>query len=339
MRVGIRLEAAATPRRALGCGGAIGAGVLDPAAPPVAIYGAGLEGDAVVLGAWQRAADAVRLDEAAAAGVDVLRRTTGGPTVVAGAGIVYVALALRTASTLLECPPDRVLNRNVRGALVGLSRGGVATMYGGREFLAVGGRPVALVAWDRGVEGRVLVEMFIASERPFSPPDALDGYSPRTTPRLLGKQPTTLAEVWRRAPTALEILGHVVDGYVSAYGLEAQALSRATVTAAAIDPIELADESSLRWSTPREIPIGLASAGIALGPGSRITGARLAGDFFQDRIAPDALSHALAGQAPSRDVLAAALRGVYAPGRAVIEGVRGLDALADALADAAALNP
>ena len=336
MRVAIGLEAAVAPGQALARGAAAGASVLDPGGPPVALYGAGLEGDAVIAGAWQRVSEAIRTDAARTHGVEILRRTTGGPAVAAGTGIVYVALALRTAGALLECPPDRVLNRNVRGALVGLSRGGVPVMYGGREFLSAGGRPVALVGWDRSAEGRVLVEMFVASARTFTPTDALDGYAPRRVPRMLGKEPTALRDLWQRTPSALDVLGHVVDGYVSSYGLTTEDLARTVAPAETLaSPLDEAADASLCWSTSREIPVGLASAGVALDARAHVVAARLAGDFFQDRAAPDALSLALVGHAPSRALFAAALASTFAPGRAVIEGVHGLDALADALAEAA----
>src|ERR1700712_317353 len=110
------IETDVDPARALLLGAALGHDLT--AERPLALYGATLPG----------------VSEAP------LRRQTGGATVRVGAGISYVALALRDRSTLMACPPGRLLNRNVRGVLQGLRLTGVATNYFGRDFLSLGAR-------------------------------------------------------------------------------------------------------------------------------------------------------------------------------------------------------
>src|SRR5262245_33240 len=102
---------------ALARGHELAAGVS--AEQPVALYLAPLELAAVVLGAYQHAAHALRSEALAALALPVLRRRSGGSAVWAGEGLLYVAIGLHDASALMSCPPGRILNRNVRGLLAG----------------------------------------------------------------------------------------------------------------------------------------------------------------------------------------------------------------------------
>src|SRR5690606_8458247 len=95
-------------RDALALGRAAYARVRDPGEPCAWLVCVPCEGDELVRGRWQRSA------------APALRRATGGPAWRLGDGTLYVALALRDASSLIETPPDKILNRNVRGILAGL---------------------------------------------------------------------------------------------------------------------------------------------------------------------------------------------------------------------------
>src|SRR5690606_38531596 len=141
----------------------LGRGALEGVGPSVSavVVSAAMRGDARVLGAYQRAEDAV------ASRAPTLRRATGGPAVVAGEGVLYLALALRDASTLMECPRDRVLNRNVRAVLGALRRLRANAHYFGRELVSVERRPAGLLGWTRTSRGAVLLEVFLGVERGF----------------------------------------------------------------------------------------------------------------------------------------------------------------------------
>jgi hypothetical protein len=322
----------AAPReaaRALAEGAALAGCVADAGAPPVALYGAVLTGAGLALGAHQRAAQAVRLSHAREASVSVVRRASGGPTMRAGDGVVYLALGLRTASTLLECPRDRVLNRNVRGLLAGLSAGGVAAHYFGREFVSLARRPAVGCHWSRDAHGHVLLEFFLGVGASHLPDDALVAYPSRVEPALNGKEPITFAEAYAEtergtAPEADALIElALVRGYAQAYQLELE-----SVTAPDVSPrVDLAirddDDDALRWSQPHEVPIGFVSAGLAVRDGV-IRDARLAGDFFADADGTARLRSALVDHAPSPELLVAAINATYGPRGVVIEGLRSL---------------
>lgn len=322
----------AAPReaaRALAEGAELAARVAVPDAPPVALYGAVLTGAGLALGAHQRAEQAVQLAHARDSGVSVVRRVSGGPTMRGGDGVVYLAIGLRTASTLLECPRDRVLNRNVRGLLAGLSAGGVAAHYFGREFVSLARRPAVGCHWSRDAQGHVLLEFFLGVSALHLPDDALVAYPARVEPALNGKVPITFAEAYatterRSAPDADALIElALVRGYAQSYQLELE-----SVAAPDVSPyLDLAahddDDGALRFSQPHEVPIGFVSAGLSVRDGL-IRDARLAGDFFVDADGAPLLRAALVDHAPSPETLVAAINATYGPRGVVIEGLRSL---------------
>lgn len=316
----------------------------EPESAPATLYVASLSGDAVALGLWQRAADAIHGTVAADRGVRVLRRSTGGPMVRAGEGILYAALALRHGSVLMACPPDRVLNRNVRGFLGGLSLSGAPAHYFGRDVLSVSRRPAALVGWDRLADGRVLLEVFIGHTHSFVPDGELDGYPTPSEPPFAGKEPITLAEAWEGSPPVEQIGRWLAEGHPARFGgdvaLDHSSLTdddrRAAREAAASflwkpDP----DDDELRWSTPRPVPIGWLSSGVRLASDGTFADVRIAGDFMQDHDAGAALARKLAGQPVSREVCAQAINATWDGTAHVIEGLRSLEPILDAVLDAA----
>lgn len=306
-------EEGADVARALGAGRAAHASTSG--ATPAIVYAASLRGDARVLGRYQREEDALAGEVRAR--VPVHRRATGGPTGVAGEGTLYVALALSSASALMECPRERVLNRNVRPLLSALRQLGVVAHYFGREFVSVERRPAALVAWTREPRGAVLIEALLGVERAYAVPEDELGIRP-ASPRMLGKEPITLAEAGARpAPRAL-----------------AEALARAC---AAMSPLELEERAPAppppeleeparieRWSSAREAPIGLLRAGLTMDARGAIEDAALAGDFLQDADAPARLRAALVGGLATPERLRDALNATYGAHGAVIEGLRSL---------------
>lgn len=311
------------------------------AAEPVALYGAALSGEALLLGAHQRAADA--LSPTGRAQKAVLRRPSGGVTLRGGEGVLYVALGLHERNALMTCPKLRILNRNVRGALAGLRLAGVAAHYFGRDFVSVEAQPAAFVGWDAREDGRVLLEFFVAERESYVPPAEHGGYPVRASDPFRGKQVTPLARANVRAHGG-ELVQKLADGHAAGFGVEWRsaalsdqelATSERAAASLAVRP-EQDEAETLAWSTPREEAIGFVSAGVALDAAGKLSRVRLAGDFFQDRACPAALERALAGATPSAEVIGRALDVLYVHGPRELEGIREIATLREAILDAVA---
>lgn len=340
-------ETEVEPARALATGAVLLESVAEADSPAAVLYGAGLTGKAVALGRWQRAEDALDLEAAQQAEVEILRRSTGGPTAAAGQGILYVALCLRHASAFMTCPPDRVLNRNVRGVLGGLSLSGIPAHYFGREWLSVARRPAAYIGWDRLEDGRVMLEFFIARSKPFFPGEELVGYPKRKEKPFLGKEPVTLGELAEGELDTDTMVRWIAEGHASRFGdtvsPSQSSLTDAERKAAKSDPDEFRweppaeddDEPALRWSKPHAVPVGWVSAGARLDEDGNLADVRVAGDFFQDHEAPRILRDKLVGHAPSAELYAEAVNSTWDGSTHVIEGLTELDPILRALLEAA----
>lgn len=282
-----------------------------------------LTGEARVLGAHQRAEDAV------VTAAPILRRETGGPAVVAGAGVLYLALALSHASALMACPRDRVLNRNVRAILGALRRLHGDAHYFGREWISLNRRPAGLVAWTRRASGEVLLEVFLGAERPHVPPDDELPLTP-SQPRMLGKAPVTLCEALSSVPTARALAEATAAACanMAPHDLEQRAIAPVPIAPRALHP-------AMRWSSPREVPIGFVRAGLAFDVRGVVEDVALTGDFFQDADAPERLRAALVGGHATPERLRDALNATYGKQGAVIEGLRSLQPVLDAFLEVA----
>jgi hypothetical protein len=320
--------------------------VLGPQAPQAMLYVAPIADRALVLGQHQRRDAAVATQRASEAGVPVDRRITGGPTAFVGPGVLYASLALRHASVLMECPPEKILNRNVRGFLSGLGHAGAPAHYFGREWISVDKRPAALVGWSRSVGGGVVLECFMAHRASFTPPADFLGYGPRETPQFLGKLPVILEDVWGRSVSAEEIFGWLVTGHGQRYpniacevtGVPPEVGERAKLLANERASEKATAAGGLNWSLNREIPIGFLQAGLRLGSDGTVEDAQLTGDFFQDDGARQALRERLAGHAPDAARFANAINQTYDGKNHVIEGVRDLNPALEAFLDVAAVS-
>jgi hypothetical protein len=308
----------------------LGRGALAGVGPSsdVIVVAAALEGDARVAGAYQRLEDAVRVRD----GVPVLRRETGGPAVVAGEGLVYLALALRDASTLMPCPRDRVLNRNVRPILGALRRIGASAHYFGREFVSVEKRPLGLVAWTRRAGGAVLLESVLGIDRPYVVPHEEQPLV-LSSAHALGKVPITLSEVLASPPSAEALAQACAAACASMTPLE---IGRAQVAPRSSEPSFV--HEAMRWSRPHEVPIGFVRAGLARDARGVVLDAVLAGDFFQDADAPARLSAALVGGLATPERLRDAINATWGAQGAVIEGLRSLQPVLDAFLEVSGVD-
>lgn len=293
---------------------------------------------AYVLGRWQRGRDALVDPHRAHA----LRRRTGGPTFRLGPGTLYVGLAMKHASVLMETPPTRILNRTVRPLLAALRAGGLPAHYFGRDFVSVDKRPAGALGWARTPDGRVLFEVALSVRESFAPPRAHmpdEIWEARGAAPLMGKEPLVLDSL-RPELTELSLAEHVIRAYESALG---QMLARGDALAVPPDEEALAapeedsrgDEALLvRWSAPRGIPIGVARAGAALDARGHLSFVSLAGDFYQDDDAPERLASLLLGGPAQSARVRDAINQTYARGAACIEGTSSLQPLLEALLEA-----
>lgn len=307
---------------------------------PVLLYAAELEAAAVVLGAYQHAPAALRAEGLELLALPVLRRPTGGAAVWAGQGLLYFALGLENASTLMACPPGRILNRNVRGMLAGARALAVPAHYFGRDVVSFNAEPGAYIGWDEGPDGRVLLEFFVALDTPFVLPDGLSGYPPPAAAPLRGKTPTTLRAAGARQ-SAREVLEALAGGYARSFKLELHSepprpdeLAREAALREALR-VDARSSEGLCWSQPHEEAIGFVTAGMRLDHAGAIAALRVGGDFYQPHDRPARLERELLGKPPHPELLGQALDAVYAAEPGKIEGVRSLNTLRNALLDAA----
>lgn len=308
---------------------------------PVLLYGAELSDAAVVLGAYQHAPHALQSSALSQLALPVLRRRTGGAAVFGGEGVLYFALGLADASALMQCPPGRILNRNVRGFLAGIRALRVPAHYFGRDFVSFDAQPGAYLGWDEADDGRVLVEFFIGLETAFTLPEGMRAQPAGAEPPLRGKTPITLRGAGDETHSAAEVLEQVAQGHGKSFGLElaqtppsAAELASAAALRAAL-AVDVADTAGLAWSDPLPEAIGGVSAGARLDAGGAFAAVRVAGDFYQHRACAPQLRAHLLGAAPDPDRIGAALDAVYAARPGLIEGVRSLNTLRSALLQAA----
>jgi hypothetical protein len=153
-----------------------------------------LEGPAVVLGALQRAGRVVDLAACATVGTPVYRRCTTGTAVYIGPRAILWTLALPHVAALApDATPRTLLNRNVRGFLQGLSRGGAVAQYFGREWIAIQHRPAALLGFEALADGRIVIEVFAGLDATIAVPRELCAEDERAIDRWRGKEPLALA--------------------------------------------------------------------------------------------------------------------------------------------------
>lgn len=253
-----------------------------------------IAGDAVLLGAFQRACEL-------GAGIRPLAaRGTGGPAVRATDGVLFVHLALARVDALVACDAERLVNRHVRPLLAAIGRVAAPARFFGRDWIAVAHRPAGLVAFAHdATTGRAAFEAFVGVEAPF----ALGARA-----SFLGKAPGALAELAGKRVQTAHVARAVVDAYAGAWG--ARVIAGSALDASA-PPAPLADEPP--WGAAREDAIGLVAAGR-----DRAGALRVGGEIMASRDAVAALERGLAAGAHELDALAAR---AFAP-PAVLVGAR-----------------
>jgi len=230
---------------------------------------------ALVLGSLQRE-DTLRTRGPARFDVPVARRCSTGTEAQLDGAVLYHALALPRVDALYSDASARtLLNRNLRALLRGYAAAGVPFRYFGTEVLAVLGHPVALVGYDQGASGAVLIEVLIGLENPCV-----------VRPALKREPPAALYPLLRRSPPAHELLLTAVNGIVDRLG--ATAIDVAASLPPATANCRLPTANSPAPSTVA-IPLGVVEAVVT--PAVCITGDLLVGRAALSQV--EALAQAL----------------------------------------------
>lgn len=262
--------------------------------------GWGLE-SGILLGSFQRATDAP-------AGLSTLRRATGGAAVNVGEGTLHVLLSLASPSALIPCDEDKILNRHVRPILRALTRSGALAHYFGRDWLSVGHRPAAHVAFAHlRASGRTVVEAFVAVSTPFALHERGS---------YMQKAPGTLDEI-RGVPMDRSKLERAVR---AAFGEGLVPIVGSLTLADQVDP-----PAEPPWEAALDEAIGPLSAGRdALGV------VRLGGELMASADAVEELETRL-HDAP-RQPLDALVEAVFSAPHTALFGVKNLRSIRDVLA-------
>lgn len=288
-----------------------------------------LSGAVASLGRWQRQASVLTAHPLETAPVT---RVTGGHAAALGEGLLAVAIVLPHRSWLVsdapaELPASRLLNRAVRGVLVGLGLMGVSAKYFGRDYVSVESAQAGLVGFDIAPSGVALVECVLAAEAHWWLPAHLDALPARPPVRGV-PGPGHIQNL--AGCSSARLLERVAEGYRSTFDLDtfAEAYDWSRV------PFEAPADLPLR-STLHPTPSGFVEAQARLQNG-RIAECRFHGDFNADSAGILSLQQALAGVSPAMDDIAPRMNDVYRDAGHTILGVEDLKVFATALLEACA---
>lgn len=273
--------------------------------------------DAVVVGAFQRRADA---GEAPA--LPLLTRGSGGAAARVGGGTVWTQLALARPDALVACDAERILNRYVRPLLRALTRTGAQAHWFGRDWVSVARRPAALVAFAHdAATGRALIEAIVAVTTPFA-------LGERGSFR--GQAPGTLEEIVSRADVGA-VARAIEEAYAELAGEPTEELDPARL----FGGDEAGPQPEPPWTAVREEAIGIVAAGR-----DRAGRLRVGGELMASRDAIARLEDRVAALAPGDrlgEQVGAAVNETLAGAGAVTFGVRSLESVRDVVV--AALAP
>ena len=274
-------------------GGALGAEVrVRSRAQDGALIVAPISGEAILLGAYQRASSAIDLGIAARDDLRLARRATGGPAIFAAEGQVFAFIDLRDAGALGGAADvARVLNRHVRPLLAALSTlASAPATYGGRDFVQIGGHPVAFIGatHDRAT-GAVGIEIVVAVSTPFGLDPSLDLAHGAIAPRWLGKTPSSLRATLHRDVEPSDVVAAIVAAWSALADEDVVAFESPGLRA--LPP----DAEAPAFTAMTEEAIGLLGARVE--PGTVAIG----GDLMTSRGVLDELGRAIVslGRAPS----------------------------------------
>jgi hypothetical protein len=220
---------------------------------------------------------------------------------------VYVALVLASASAVVaDADPERIVNRHVRPLLSALTKLGVPSMYGGRDFIASRKSPIAWVSFQHSADtARAAFEAIVGVETPIA-----------SLPRR---------SFLDRAPKNLRELGCVCDSSVVAEKIAASYQSSYGVSIEVFDDVAVRNdvdaEGQVEAEVEAQVEVGVVGA-------RRRSGAiRVYGDFYASREVVPRIDAGLAAGMEIDACLEAALS------NAVIVGLPSTEPLARVIAD------
>jgi len=192
-----------------------------------------------------------------------------------GGRALWCAVALPTIDALYsDATLATLLNRNVRPWLRGMTRSGIAAAYFGREWVAVGHRPAAVLGYELSAAGALLVEMIVGWDDPIGLPTEMATEAERGIDRWRGKAPVAVGE----GRDAMVVLG----------ALLAAVAERAGAVVTAEEPAEARPWTVLegpREAVGVEVPIGRVEAGRAADGGLWLGGDALVATPWLDALA------------------------------------------------------
>jgi hypothetical protein len=189
-------------------------------------------GHGVLVGAFQRAHGLSELGP-------VRRRGSGGPELHVAAGSLHVLLSLASPDALVACDETRIVNRHVRPLLRALAKTGHLAHFYGRDWVSLGGRPVAWVGFAHDTSTRrTAFEALVAVGAPYV-------VHPRRS--LRGKEPSVVPVEPQRLATA------ILDAYARD--------THAVTVSMAVLPDEGEPPAQPAWVATREEVIGTIGAG------------------------------------------------------------------------------
>ncbi len=263
---------------------------------PAELWVATARDEALLLGAFQRGAGMPHHLG------PLLARGSGGAEARIVPGTVHVLLALASPGALVACDAQRLVNRYVRPLLRALTRQGPPAHYFGRDWVSVGGRPVASVTFAHdATSGRATFEALVGMRAPVFV---------RDRPTFLGKEPAALDDL---DPARLS------DAIAEAYARDVDAEPREAADASVERPDDLHAEPP--WSATCEEAIGTIGAG----PDRRGV-FRIGGDLLVSR---DALARLEAAVPQGGDDLGRVVHEILTAPGVALDGVRSLDRIRD----------
>jgi hypothetical protein len=284
-----------------------------PLAAPAELWVAVASDDAVLVGAFQRAADFP-------SDWRLVRRGSGGPEVRLGPGTLHVALAMASPGALVSGDETRIVNRAVRPLLRALTKTGSLAHYFGRDWISVARRPVGWVGFAHDATSqRTLFEAFVGVLTPFATgPRASFLGKPVATLDSLRPRPAGLAQAHRLADAVIE--AYVAETSASAVDLAEPELSGATDEGD--DP-----RADPPWTATCEEAIGI------VGAGPDVRGRfRIGGDLLVSRDALASLEARV--QDAAEPELAHIVDETLARQGVALDGVRSLESIRDVIARA-----
>lgn len=298
--------------------------------PAPALLIAAFEGGAVLLGRHQHLPSALRVDRCAERSLPILRRLTGGRSLLIGDGVLAVVLLLPNPSALLSetISPAKVINRYVRGIMAGLARFGLSPLYGGDDFLLINKKIGGYLSSETTSEGTTLFEAFLALEEGMILPEELSAYPPHSRPiRSL----TTLAAESRRPLTMESCVEALAEGFKKKYRLE---MEERRLEAGKAEPLPAIEPLPPLPFSRREVPIGFLEAHVALN-GGMISECRIMGDFIAPSRTITLLERSLVGSPLDRGELTARVGSFFFDPSHFMMGIRPVPMIPDAILEAA----